>query len=184
MKAHAAAAAVLSLAFCAGCAGAKRPGAGDEAAVYEALLSQPMTADSALMPEVSVRMPLSYVIGPTGKSVDEMYIEQVAEALDELSRYQEVLLSESVLVSEKQRRLPARHARALFDSIRLHRIERVPNGASIVQISRVGFSRDGSVAVVYRNAVCGENCGRGEVRAVRRHPLGWLPAEVLAEWVY
>jgi hypothetical protein len=52
------------------------------------------------------------------------------------------------------------------------------DGATVVLISAVGYSRDREVAVVRITKVCGFLCGGSDLRAMRRHPGGWIPAEV------
>jgi hypothetical protein len=178
----------LLLAAC-GCS-APAPAEGDAAAVYEAFLSIDFTTASerVLLQDVATPVTASFLNEGVDPSRPEMMrlLPEVQQAVDDLiarGRSPGPLPPE-VLVSAKQARISADSAAALFRSVRGHAIRRLADSAVVVQLSGVGFSRDRSVAVVYRNVVCGYLCGGGMVRVVRRYPDGWLPAEVLFAVLY
>jgi hypothetical protein len=88
-------------------------------------------------------------------------------------------LPDSLRVAGEQRRMPADSVSRLIDQIMRDHVRRLPDTASVVLISAVGFSLDRQLAVVRITEVCGYLCGGVTLRALRRHPSGWVAAETV-----
>lgn len=90
-----------------------------------------------------------------------------------------VRLPPEVEVASQQKRISPDSVRRLEERIHKEDLHRLPDRAVIVAFSAVGFSRDRSVAVVVRAEGFGVLCGGSVAQVMRRHPGGWMPAEVL-----
>lgn len=90
----------------------------------------------------------------------------------------------NVRITRSDLRVSADSVRAMRETILRGRVHRLPDKAVIVRLSAVGFSRDGSVAAIYEEQVCGSLCGGASVTILRRHPAGWLVAERVMSVVY
>lgn len=113
-------------------------------------------------------------------------LPRVREAVDDLSRESRMVrrLPDTLRVTARDRRLPADSVRKIQQRIQRGDITRLPGQETIVSISGVGFSDDRKLAVVRVTQVCGLLCGGSTLRALRRHPGGWVPAEVVFDVVY
>lgn len=158
------------------------PSAEEEAAVYDAFLGGvrregPLVLQETAVP-VSVRM---LDPGPPGSQpeISRDLAPEVREALGDLVERSgpAAPLPPALRMPSSDTRISERNMRALREHTEKHRVPKIARGASAVRISRVGFDRTGTVAVVYHDVVCGWNCGGASVRVLRRHPGGWLAAE-------
>lgn len=163
------------------CGGDGRAAESEAAAVYESLLRDHCCIDHALVQEVTDTANL----GPgTGKSFDQLtpeYSREVLQAIADLRRRSNTVrpLPDSLQVTFQDHRLTPDSAQALLEHVHQNRLRRLSDSATVVFISDVDFSRNGRVAVVRMTEVCGYLCGGITLRAVRKHPGGWVPAEVV-----
>lgn len=183
-------AALLALVLACACA-RRAPTEADIAAVYEVFLGGSEHPERVLLQDVtvpvSVRMVSDWRPGFERKDeVSREFSAEVREALEDLVEQSRAprRLAPGVQVTPSDVRISADSARTIFETIRRERLRRLPGRESVVQLSAIGFSRDGTVAAVYENSVCGELCGGATIRIVRRHPGGWLPAESVASVLY
>lgn len=186
------AAALFSLLIVCACGGSRTDVEADTAAVYEAFLegSRPDHPRRVLLQDVTAPVSVELLMGwRNGSPRDEVshdFSPEVREALEDLVRRSASPrpLAPGVRVGEVESRISADSARALFEVFRTRRLRQLADSASVVQLSAVGFSRDGAVAAVYENVVCGYLCGGAQVYVVRKHPGGWLLAEEVVFILY
>lgn len=93
-------------------------------------------------------------------------------------------LPDSLDVSGYDQRVDEDSARRIVARINREHLRRLPDSSTVVLISAVGYSKDGDVAVVRMITLCGSLCGGINVRALRRHPAGWIPAESVWDAVF
>lgn len=165
----------------AACGVDARSAEAEAGAVYEALLFDHCCIDRALVQEVTDTVGLAGRNERADGELTEGFSRDVLQAVADLRRRSGTTrpLPDSLRVTGRDRRLTADSAQALLQHIRRDHVRRLPDSASIVLISGVGFSRDGRVAVVRITEVCGQTCGGVTLRALRRHPRGWVAAEVV-----
>lgn len=175
------------LVLCAGCTPSDAARAKEPEAVYESLLGERCCAEHVILQQVTDTTGLS---GPKAfKGDDEemaFFSRPVQEAVKDLrARSASVYpLPDSARISFRDQRVSADSAHALLEWIRRDKVDRLPGRASLFFVSAVGFSRDGDLAVVQIVEVCGLLCGGANLRAVRRHPGGWIVAEELWNVVF
>lgn len=178
-------AAGLLLLAAGGCARGRAPEA-EVAAVYEAFLQFPPQdfANKVLLQDST--MPLgveAFADFPHASQgeISPFFSAEVREAIRDLVARSRtpVRLPAELEVARGQQRISPDSVGKLFELIRARDLHRLPDRAEIVRFSAVGFSRDGSVAVVVQASTCGSLCGASIARVVRRHPGGWLAAEEL-----
>ena len=58
-----------------------------------------------------------------------------------------------------------------------------PYAHVVATFSRVGFSDDGSLALVYMGLRCGGRCGAGDLILLRRMPEGWTRVRAVSLWI-
>jgi hypothetical protein len=182
--------ALLSL-LAAGACARRAPAESELAAVYDAFLygsrhdfDGPVLLQDVTSP-VTVAM-LDFDLDTAVTEISRELSSETRRAMADLvarSRTSRRLPAD-VQVARSQRRIPADSARAILQRVRGQNLHRLPDRAQLVLLSDVGFSRDGSVAVVAEQVVCGSECGGWALRAVRRHPAGWISAEELLAVVY
>jgi hypothetical protein len=148
------------------------------AAVYESLLDDYCCLDEVILMEVTDSAGLQ----PRDEMDEELmrgFSAEVREAVADLAtRGSDVReLPDSVQAAARQTRVPADSVVALLGRIQRERIGRLPNQASVVLLTTAGFSQNRKLAVVRITEVCGHQCGGITLRAIRRHPAGWVPAE-------
>jgi hypothetical protein len=156
------------------------------AAVYSAFGRGDLRLDSALVQAVTEPVAVAGFDDPLAEkgAFTRSFTGEVREALEDLDRQTApVPLPNSLRVSPADRRIPSASMRALLDSMAAGRPERLPPGMAAVRLSAIGFSRDRSVAVLYRTAVFGKERGGAVLQVLRRHPSGWIVAERLFEVV-
>jgi hypothetical protein len=190
MRALACVLAVLLLLVATGCA-RREPAESELAAVYEAFLhgsrqdfDGPVLLQDVTSP-VTVAM-LDFDLDTVTAEIPRDLSSETRRAMADLvarSRTSRRLPAD-VQVARSQRRIPADSARAILQRVRAQDLHRLPDRAQVVLLSDVGFSRDGSVAVVAEEVHCGSECGGWALRAVRRHPAGWISAEELMAVVF
>jgi hypothetical protein len=175
------------------CACTRRPpyDEADAAAVYEAYLGmdQRLFPERVMLQEVTEPVtPAMVDVRPDGGAprIPPGFQPAVQQALRDLLERGRTPrpLAAAVEVTGADVRISADSVNRIFHDPRNRDLHRLPDRASVVQLSAVGFSRDRTVAVVYQNVVCGSLCGGAEVRVVRRHPGGWIPAEQLTSVIY
>ncbi|HYR11615.1 MAG TPA: hypothetical protein VEQ60_27780 [Longimicrobium sp.] len=159
---------------------------GEVAAVYEAFLEA--TAQDypgmVLLEDSTIRLTAAAFADPPPappQEISRLWSPEVREAIADLVARSRtpVRLPPDVEVAIPQRRISPDSVRRVRERIRAEYLQRLPDRAVIVGLSAVGFSRDGGVAVVVRAEACGVLCGGSVAQAMRRHPDGWRPAEVL-----
>jgi hypothetical protein len=164
----------------AGCSAGEKAGGTEVAAVYEALLLEHCCLDHAIVQEVTDSTGLT-----SAKRVFEEdeslrhFSPEIHEAVASLHARSRTVqrLPDSLSVTGRDRRLPADSVRAILARIRRDDLHRLPDRTTVVLISAAGFSRDGKLAVVRMTEVCGSLCGSSTLRALRKHPGGWVAAE-------
>jgi hypothetical protein len=170
----------LLLLCAAGCSRGGPVAEAEAAAVYESLLYAHCCVDSAIVQAVtdSARLANPTAVQALLKGVQH-FSPEIREAVADLhARSASVSpLPDSVHVSGHDQRVSADSARALLHRIYRDHLDRLPNRATIVQLSAVGYSRNGEVAVVRMVQTCGSLCGGITLRALRKHPTGWVAAE-------
>jgi hypothetical protein len=172
--------------------GRQPPTEADVAAVYEAFLHDLAfrTSERVLLQEMTVPVHVQMVAdwrdGRRSGEVSRELSPEVREALRDLIDRSVTPrpLGRDVRVTHSDVRLSPDSVEAIFAATRRTSARRLPEDATVVQLSTVGFSQDGTVAAVYENQVCGNLCGGASVRIVRRHPAGWLVAEQVVSVVY
>lgn len=190
MRAPACVLALLSLLAAAGCA-RREPTESELSAVYEAFLfgaradyPGPVLLQDLAAPITAAMLDMDTVGGTL--EITRALSREVRQAMADLvarSRTPRALPAD-VRVWHTQRRIPADSARAIMQRVREQDMHRLPDRAEVVLLSQVGFSRDGSVAVVAEEGMCGSLCGGWRLQAVRRHPAGWIAAEELMAVIY
>jgi hypothetical protein len=154
--------------------------------VYESLLVDHCCLDRVILQEVTDTAGLSD--GRRWSDEEEMrgFSPEVRQAVDDLSRASRTVhrLPATLRVTPRDRRLPADSVRAILRQVQRNGLHRFPGRETIVLISGVGFSDDRKLAVVRMTEVCGSLCGGTTVRALRRHPAGWIPAEAVFQAVF
>lgn len=171
---------VATLLLAAGCSSGGAVADAEVAAVYEALLLDHCCLEHAIVQEVTDSTGLS---SPRAPSSEDEYLKEfspeIHEAVDDLRARSRTVqrLPGSLRVTMRDRRLPADSVRAMLTRARHDHSERLPDSATVVLISGVGFSRDGRVAVVRMTTLCGPLCGSSTLRTLRKHPGGWVAAE-------
>lgn len=181
--------ATFALLAACGCS-ARPPAEGDAAGVYDAFLGADFVSPSGrvLLQDVTKSVTADFFevrIDPS-RAERMRLLPDVQQAVDDLiarGRLPQPLPAE-VQVSADQIRISADSATAIMQSAHRLALHRLPDRASVFQLSSVGFNRRRDVAVVYSNVVCGNLCGGAVARVVRRYPDGWLPAEELFSVVY
>ncbi|HEX8394748.1 MAG TPA: hypothetical protein VF665_20555 [Longimicrobium sp.] len=174
-------AAALLLPLCAGgCGRASRSESQAEAAaIYESLLREHCCSDSAIVQAVTDSAALSNPANYRAFVKDLQYFSpEIREAVADLHTRSESVypLPDSVRVTGHDRRVPADSAELMVQTL-VRDDRRLYKHNPIVQLSAVGYSRDGKVAVVRIVVTCGKLCGDVTFRALRRHPGGWVAAE-------
>jgi hypothetical protein len=174
--------ALLALLLAWGCS-PRDPTAAEIAAVYEAFLeADESDVEHVLLQDSEVPVSVhTFPDWPPGKKIEVSrgYSPEVREAVHDLiarGRTPRLLPAEAF---DSEPRISADSVQVLVERIRVHRLHRLPDRASVVQFSAVGFNRDRSVAVVLQSTICGELCGGAIARVFRKHPGGWMAAEVL-----
>ena len=170
--------ATLLLATLPGCARDSFPAGEDDAAVYEALLTAHCCIDRAIVQEVTTT--------EDEREPPRLLSREIQEAVSDLGRRTGTArsLPDSLAVSIDDRRVSTDSMKTLLEQMRATHARRMPDSSTIVLLPRVGYSRDGMVAVVRMTEICGILCGGSTLRALRRHPAGWLPAETVEYVVY
>jgi hypothetical protein len=168
-----------------GCARGSVPD-GEITAVYEAFLDASAQDYSGvvLLEDSTIRITAAAFADAPPAPPDEisrLWSAEVREAIADLVARSRtpVRLPPEVEVASPQKRISPDSVRRLNERIREEDLHRLPDRAVIVGFSAVGFSRDRSVAVVVRAEACGVLCGGSVAQVMRRHPGGWMPAEVL-----
>ncbi|MBB4634237.1 hypothetical protein [Longimicrobium terrae] len=171
---------LLLLMLCAGCSASETVLAADTEEVYQTVLGECCFGHPAILQQVTDTAGLS---GPDTFTADDELMNRfspaVLQAVEDLRRRSASVypLPDSVRASHHDQRVSADSARALIRAVQRDKVDRLPDRASVVLVSTVGFSRDGQLAVVQIVEVCGEMCGGVTLRAVRKHPGGWFLAE-------
>lgn len=178
---------LLALISVSGCGSRSDVSKEDDAAVYDSLLLDDCCTDRAILQEVTD----SAGLAPVHQSViaaDELrgFTGEIREAVADLYVRSRLVqrLPDSLSVASEERRAGADSVRALLHQVQQEHQRRLPNNTTVVLISAVGYSRDRQVAVVRIIKVCGVLCGGTTVRAIRRHPGGWVPAEAVWDVVF
>lgn len=177
---------VVALLVACGCSRqASSSAEADTAAVYEAFIEYYEADFNApvLLPDSAAPVTAAMFDDGSGMAPGEMapgFSAEVREAVRHLVARgpSPGLLPAELEVADGQSRISPDSVTALLELVSADN-RRLPDSASIVEISAVGFSRDRTVAVVYHGVACGWLCGGGAARVFRKHPLGWLPAEEL-----
>lgn len=162
-----------------GCARAE-PGKAEILAVYEAFIDGDYDVPQRVLLEDATVAVTPAMLGNTPQANAWRGLSpEVRQALEDLVARGRTPrpLPVSVDMSYDDVRISADSARAVHESVRRTETRRLPDGATVMALSAVGFSRDGTVAVVYGSQVCGWLCGSAVVRVIRKHPGGWLAAE-------
>ncbi len=185
MKPHRAA--LLLVLVGAACAADERTREADIAAVYESFLDDHCCPERVILQEVTDTAGL--VRGARRWSDEEemkVFSADVRQALADLSRQSRTVrpLPDSLSMTSRDRRMSAGSVRALLERMRRDHTHRLQNRETVVLISAVGFSDDQKLAAVRIVQVCGTLCGGVTVRALRRHPGGWVPAEEIFSAVF
>lgn len=183
--------AALSVGLIASGCAEKRPSPEEVAAVYDAFVDDDrrVFTDRVLLQEAAVPV----TIGMVSPSLDGAPAEISRELSPEVRQALQDLVARSgtpgrlpadLQLSPSQLRLSADSIESILDDVRARDLHRLPDRASAVLLSGVGFSEDRTVAAVYENHVCGSHCGGASVQVLRRHPGGWLAAEVVHAVIY
>lgn len=172
----------------AGCGEARPSLEAETLAVYESLLHDYCCADNVILQAETDTFALTVR--------DVRATRERQELADAFSPHVGQALRDLYARSEAPRRLPdtfeamdpprlsADSVHAMLARIRRDHARRLPDSATVIQLSAVGFSRDRSVAVVRMVETCGSLCGGMKLYAVRKHPAGWVPAEALFRAVF
>ena len=164
---------------CTACSGAGN--ADDEdAAVYEALLQDECCIDRAILQVLTDTAKLSPSSHRRSYEDDTRGLsEDIRAAVHDLYERSAIMrpLPDSLLVSGYDSRISPDRARRLIARTNSGDLRRLPDGGTLVMISAVGYNPAKDVAVVRMVQLCGFLCGGVRVRALRRLPAGWLPAE-------
>jgi hypothetical protein len=164
----------------------------DTAAVYEAFLGRGYAnyPERVLLQDLAVPVHVEFVAdwrdGAPRDEVSREFSAEVREALEDLvarGRTRQPL-APAVKAGHNDIRLPADSVQVILEMIQRQSLDRLPEKAAVVRLSAVGFSRDGTVAAVYEDLVCGSLCGGASVTLLRKHPAGWLPAEQVLSVLY
>ena len=161
------------IAATAGCERGPPPSEADDAAVYRALLRDECCIERAIVQDVTED------VGHDDSVLDSGFSREIRDAVADLVRRGGTArpLPDSLAVWSDDRRISADSIRALQEWMARTRARSLTDSSSIVLLSRVGYSRNGGVAVVWITEICGYLCGGSTLRALRRHPAGWIPAE-------
>lgn len=154
----------------------------EAAAVYESLLFDYCCPDNVILQASTDTGGFASGVGDRfGEEVLTSFSGDVRQAVADL--YARSASPHPLPVSDRvqveQHRMPADSVSRLLDHIRRDHVRRLPDTASVVLISAVGFSLDRQLAVVRITEVCGYLCGGIRLRALRKHPVGWVPAETV-----
>jgi hypothetical protein len=159
---------------------------GEITAVYEAFLeaSAQDYPGMVLLEDSTIRITAAAFADPPPappQEISRLWSPEVREAIADLVARSRtpVRLPPEVEVAIPQKRISPDSARRVSERIRAEYLHRLPDRAVIVGFSAVGFSRDRSVALLVQADACGVLCGGSVARVMRRHPGGWMPAEVL-----
>jgi hypothetical protein len=169
-------AAFVSVAACSSGRGTQA----DDPAILESILEDDCCVDRAILQDVTDTAALSPGTRRRGYEEDTRnYSKEIREAIHDLYERSASThaLPDSVSVSGSDRRVGADSARRILARFQRENLRRLPDSSTVVLISTVGYSDDRNVAVVRIIKVCGFLCGGIDLRAVRRHPGGWVPAE-------
>lgn len=185
-------AALIVLLLACACARATPGRDADTAAVYDAYLDRVDTHDlqRVILQDLAVPVSVQFVSdwrnGAPDDEVSREFSPEVREALQDLVARGQTPRPHAphVRITTSDVRMSADSVRAMLEATRRGSLHRLPDRATIVQLSAVGFSRDGSVAAIYEMQVCGCLCGGASVAILRRHPVGWLLAERVMSVVY
>jgi hypothetical protein len=171
---------VAMMMLVAGCASGGAAPDAEAAAVYEALLEDHCCQDSVIVMDVTDSTAMA-AMEKSSREDEQLqgFSPEVKEAVASLYARSRTVqrLPDSLRVTGHDRRLPADSIRAILKRMQDDHLRRLPDSATVVLISAVGFSRDGKLAVVRMTEVCGSLCGGSTMRALRRHPGGWVAAE-------
>lgn len=164
----------------------------DTAEVYSAFLEDPWYPGTGpqLLVDLTDTVASDILRNAAGaEQAPDTYSSDVREALEDLferSKCPQPLvwtdaqrLGYQRITPDSVRKITARYE-AMKDA---QRAAPLPDRAVVLSLSPVGFSRDGSVAVVVGTQLCGWLCGETQVRVLRKHHEQWFPAEVLAQYV-
>jgi hypothetical protein len=180
--------ATFALLLTAGCSTSGTRGQADTAAVYEAFLSDGRWSmdGPVLLQDVTVPVTSGFLDDEPGRPGSVRFSAEVRQAFHDLVKRSRATypLPHSVHVALDQTRISADSVQAIFRTTRDRAARRLPDGASVVQLSHVGFDRGRTVAVVYGSVVCGYLCGGATLRVARKHPGGWIAAEDLVSVIY
>jgi hypothetical protein len=186
---------LLALLVLAGCGGAPRPSiAAETAEVYDVLLANYPRVDLSgrtLLEDSTVSLTVAAfddrsIPQPQKPEISRGYSSEVRQAIEDLVARGRtpVRLPATLELGETQVRISPDSAKRLLEHVYARKLRRLPDSASVVQLSAVGFNRDHTLAVVYYNSVCGWLCGGGAAYVVRKHPNGWVAAEELFVVLY
>ena len=159
----------------------------DTAAVYESLLANHCCLDRTIVQEVTDTAGFASGAREWSEQAEMgAFLPEVREAVGDLIERSRTVhrLPDTLRVTARDRRMSADSVRALLNQMQQHDISRLPGRETIVLISGVGFSKDGNLAVVRMTEICGVLCGGTKLQALRRHPGGWMPAEVVFDAVF
>lgn len=175
------------LVLAAGCSAGEKAHEAEVTAVYESLLDDHCCLDHAIVQEVTDSAGLSTAKDAAREDRDlKNFSPEIREAVASLHARSHTVrrLPDSLSVTGRDRRLPADSVRALLERVQREHLRRLPDSTTVVLISAVGFSRDGKLAVVRMTEICGSLCGGVTLRALRKHPGGWVAAEAIWRAVF
>jgi hypothetical protein len=139
-----------------------------------------------------------FIINQTSESYDLDYL------LEAYQRQEKPYLLPSTLLDFRRRQVHRYHLTSEFETRHIYQLfnkeeydeafkdgclswcdfyKKYENSSGIVRFSRVGFSRDGSQALVYVSYGCGGLCGWGGYRVLRKQDGVWKLEKGMVSWV-